>query len=323
MAKLSVYITRSIPEPGIILLHEAGLQVHTNPHPRSLQPQELSKEVARHDAVICQMTDRIDDALLAVAAPRCKVFATCAVGYDHIDIAAAAKRGIVITHTPDVLTESTADLAWALMLAAARRVGEGERVVRSGQWRGWGMMDFLGTDIHGKTLGVVGAGRIGTAVARRATGFNMQVRYFARSNKPAMEALGARRVPLNELLETCDFVSLHVPLTEETRNLMDERAISRMKRDAIFINTARGAVVDQDALVRALATGQIAAAGLDVYASEPSIPSELSALENVVLLPHIGSATVATRAEMARMAARNVISVLRGDGPLNPVSSGT
>lgn len=319
MAKSSVFITRSIPEPGIALLQDAGLLVHSNPQPRTLQPQELRKEVTRHDAVICHMTDRIDDALLAAAAPRCRIFATCSVGYDHIDVAAAARRGIVIANTPDVLTESTADLAWTLLLAAARRAGEGERVVRAGQWRGWGMMDFLGTDVHGKTLGIVGAGRIGTAVARRATGFNMRILYHARTDKPAMLAIGAQRVPLSTLLEQSDFVSLHVPLTEETRNLIDERAIAHMKRDAILINTARGAVVDQDALIRALAEGRIFAAGLDVYPSEPSIPRELLSLENVVLLPHIGSATVATRTEMAKMAARNVIAVLNGNEPPNPV----
>ncbi|RIK68287.1 MAG: D-glycerate dehydrogenase [Planctomycetota bacterium] len=319
VARQSVFITRAIPEEGVAVLNEAGLTVHVNPHHRPLQPEELIKEVGRHDGVICQMVDRIDQKVLQAAAGRCRVIATCAVGYDNIDVAAAAKLGIVITHTPDVLTETTADLAWTLMLSAARRAGEGERVVRAGQWRGWGMMDFLGTDVFGKTLGIVGAGRIGTAVARRASGFRMKLLYHARTSKPEMEALGARRVALNELLESSDFVSLHVPLTEETRHLIDEKALGRMKRDAILINSARGAVVDQDALIAALAGGRLAAAGLDVYAHEPAVPPELVRLENVVLLPHIGSATVATRTEMARRAARNVVAVLRGEAAPNPV----
>lgn len=319
MVKQSVFITRAIPEGGIALLNEAGLSVHVNSHLRALQPEELIKEVARHDAVVCQMVDQIDQKVLQAAAGKCRVIATCAVGYDNIDVASAFKLGIAITHTPDVLTETTADLTWALMLAAARRAGEGERVVRAGQWRGWGMMDFLGTDVHGKTLGVVGAGRIGTAVARRGSGFRMQLLYHARSAKPEMDSLGARRVSLNQLLESSDFVSIHVPLTEETRHLIDEKALARMKREAILINTARGAVVDQDAMIDALANGRLAAAGLDVYANEPAVPPELIKLENVVLLPHIGSATVATRTEMACMAARNVIAVLRGVTPPNPV----
>lgn len=319
VAKHSVFITRAIPEDGVALLNEAGLVVHVNAHHRALQSEELIKEVARHDAVICQMVDRIDKPVLQAAAGRCRVFAACAVGFDNIDIAAAAKLGITITNTPDVLTETTADLAWTLMLAAARRAGEGERVVRAGQWRGWGMMDFLGTDVHGKTLGIVGAGRIGAAVARRASGFNMRVLYHAISAKVALDATGARRVSLNELLETSDFVSIHVPLTEQTRNLIDEKALGRMKRDAVLINTARGAVVDQDALIQALSNGRIAAAGLDVYTNEPAIPPELLKLENVVLLPHIGSATVRTRTEMACLAARNVIAVLDGKPALTPV----
>ncbi len=314
-----VYLTRSVPEAGIAMLASAGLTIRMNPLPRLLRHEELCQEVGGYHAVMCQATDRIDETVLTASRPRCKVFANCAVGYDNIDVAAATRLGIIVTNTPDVLTEATADLTWALMLAAARRLGEAERLVRAGVWRGWNMLDFLGVDVHGKTLGIIGAGRIGTAVARRARGFDMKLLYFARSEKPAMAALGAERRSLGELMEESDFVSVHLALSRETRNLIDDRAIRRMKREAIFINTSRGAVVDQSALVAALSQGRIAAAGLDVYTKEPMIPAELLALENVVLLPHIGSATVSTRNRMAQTAAANVVSVLRGEGPLNPV----
>ncbi len=330
MSSLSVYITRAIPEDGIMKLSGAGLSISMNPLGRKLSPEELRQEVGQHDGVICQLTDSIDGEVLEAGAPRCRVFAVCAVGYDNIDLATAHKLGVAITNTPDVLTEATADLTWALLLATARRLGEAERVVRAGAWQGWGMLNLLGLGVHGKTLGIVGAGRIGTAVARRAGGFSMKLLYCdlppdetpadAPPDRKPIESLGARRVSLTELLESSDFVSLHVPLTEETRHLIDEQALSRMKRQAVLINTARGAIVDQYALIDALEFGRIAGAGLDVYENEPAVPQELRALENVVLLPHIGSATVATRSKMAEIAAENVISVLRGKGALNPVT---
>lgn len=315
----SVYITRLIPDAGIAKLVQAGLAVSMNPGARRLAPEELRAEVGRHDGVICQLADRIDERVLAVAATRCKVFATCAVGYDNFDLAAAKRFGITVTNTPDVLTEATADLTWALLLATARRLGEAERLVRARAWHGWGMLDFLGVDVYGRTLGIVGAGRIGTAVARRATGFSMRIVYFDQQPRQAIEALGATHVPLLELLEVSDFVSLHTPLIEETRHLIDENALRRMKRRAILINTARGPVVDQDALIQALQLGRIAGAGLDVYRDEPRVPEELLRLENVVLLPHIGSATLNTRSKMAETAAENVIAVLEGRPALTPV----
>lgn len=320
MTRHTVFITRAIPEEGVAILSEAGLTVHPKSLPRGLQREELLKEVARHDAVVCQAPDRIDAEVLRMAAPRCRVIANCAVGYDNIDVAEATRHGILVTNTPDVLTEATADLTWALMLAAARRVCEGDRVVRSGQWRGWGMLDYLGADVYGKTLGVIGAGRIGSAVARRATGFSMNVLYFSRGEKKPMSETGARRVPMDELLHESDFVSIHVPLTDETRNLIDERALAKMKREAILINTARGPIVDEPALIAALTSGKLAAAGLDVYADEPAVPPALLGLNNVVLLPHIGSATVATRVKMACLAAENVVAVLQGRPPLTPVT---
>jgi len=315
----SVFITRTIPDRGVAALIDAGLRVTVNPLPRTLRHDELVRDVGRHDAVICQFMDRVDAAVLDAAHPRCRVFSNCAVGYDNIDLAAARARAIAVTTTPDVLTEATADLTWGLLLAAARRLGEAERYVRAGVWRGWGMLDFLGADVYGRTLGIVGAGRIGTAVARRAHGFSMRVVYHARSEKPAMQAMGAERLPLSRLLEQSDFVSVHTPLTPETQRLIDARAIGHMKNTAVLINTSRGSVVDEQALIEALRSGRIAAAGLDVYQNEPHVPAELMALENVALLPHIGSATEETRARMAGLAAENVVAILAGKRPPHAV----
>ncbi len=316
----SVFITRSIPETGIALLAASGLSVRMNPLARTLRPEELQERAGQFDAVICQISDTVDEAVLAAAAPKCKIFANCAVGFDNIDILVAKQLGITITNTPNVLTEATADLTWALMLATARRLGEAERHLRAGAWRGWGMLDFLGADIHGQTLGIVGAGRIGTAVARRASGFSMKILYSSPKSNNALEDMGASRVSLLELLQSSDFVSLHVPLTEATRTLIDDKALRAMKRSAILINTSRGAVVDEPALIEALQEGRLAGAGLDVYRSEPLVPRELFEVGNAVLLPHIGSATAATRSRMAQIAANNVIAVLRGEPALDPVT---
>ncbi|MBX3394758.1 MAG: D-glycerate dehydrogenase [Phycisphaerae bacterium] len=315
----SVYVTRMIPESGIVSLMNAGFAVQMNPGSDPLRPEELLAEAGKHDAFVSQLADRIDRSFLQAAAPRCRIVATCAVGTDNIEIEAAREFGIAITNTPDVLTEATADLAFALLLSAARRLGEAERVVRSGGWRGWRMLDFLGSDVHGRTLGIVGAGRIGSAVAKRATGFEMSLLYYNRHPNPKMDELGARRVSLIELMEQSDFISIHTPLTPETHRLIDGRALARVKRGAILINTARGSVVDQAEMIRALRDGRLAAAGLDVYEREPVVAPELRAMENVVLLPHIGSATVSTRSRMAEMAAHNVIAVLSGRPPINPV----
>jgi len=277
----------------------------------------LAGAVRRADGILCLLTDRIDAALLATA-PRLRVVANCAVGYDNVDLAAAAMRGIVVTNTPDVLTETSADLAFALILAAARRVCEGDRLVRAGRWRGWSPDLLLGRDVHGATLGIVGLGRIGTAVARRARGFGMRVLYHQR--RPARRPpAGVTRVSLARLLAAADIVSLHVPLTAATRHLIGPRELARMRRDAILVNTSRGAVVDEAALVRALTSGKLAAAGLDVFAREPHVGRELRALRNVVMTPHVASATTATRARMAVVAARNVAAALAGRRPPNPV----
>lgn len=317
MSPPRVLVTRPIPDAGLALLRAAKLDYHLPDVPPD--HDQLIQLVAHHDAVIGQLADRFDATFIAAASSRCRIIATCSVGTDHIDLAAARAAGIHVTNTPGVLTEATADLTWALLLATARRITEAERLVRSGTWQGWEMMQLLGADVHSRTLGIVGAGRIGTAVARRATGFSMTVLYTAREDKPAMAALGARRVPLETLLAESDFVSLHCPLTDQTRHLLNRTALERMRPGSILINTARGPIVDEAALIDLLRERRIAAAGFDVYEHEPRIPAELLALENVVLLPHIGSATVTTRNRMAEMAAEDVIAVLGGQSPRRPV----
>lgn len=252
--------------------------------------------------------------------PRLRVVANYAVGYDNVDIAAARERGIAVTHTPGVLTRATAELTWALILAVARRLGAGERLARSGDWRGWEPTQLLGMGLDGKLLGIVGAGRIGRDVGRRAAAFGMSVVYFARRPLPDWEAeTGAVRMGLSPLLAVADVVSIHLPLAEGTERVIDAVALSQMKRAAILINTARGGVVDEDALIDALEAGRIRGAGLDVYANEPLIPARLRALDNVVVLPHLGSATEEARRAMWRAAWRNLLVGVRGEMPPNLV----
>lgn len=317
---LSVLVTRPVPRSAVERLAAAGLDVDARVNALGMSADELRAAVRGRHAILCQVEDRMDAATLEAASGSCRIVATAAVGYDNIDVAAARRLGITITNTTGTLTETTADLTWALLLASARQLGAAERTLRRGAWRGWTMMDFLGVDVHGRTLGIVGAGQIGTAVARRANGFNMRLLYCARTPHPEMDALGATRSDLNELLAYSDFVSLHVPLTAQTRHLIDAAALGRMKPGAILINTARGLVVDQAALIAALQAGRLGGAGLDVFENEPHIPPELMAMENVVLLPHIGSATIATRCRMAETAAANIIAVLQGRPPLTPVA---
>ena len=280
-------------------------------------------ELSDADALICLLTDRIDRELL-LGAPSLRVVANVAVGYENIDVGAATDLGIVVTNTPDVLTEATADLTFALLLAAARRIAEGDATVRRGEFPAWGLDQALtGSDVHGKTLGIVGMGRIGTAVARRGRlGFGMEVLYHGRTRSETVEReLDARYVTLGTLLEESDFVCVHVPLTDETRHLFNAAVFARMKPTAILINVSRGPVVDEGALARALQQGAIAGAGLDVYENEPSVHPRLLALrERVVLTPHIGSATRETRHRMADLAISNVLSVLAGNAPITPVN---
>jgi len=265
--------------------------------------------VEQADALVCLLLDRIDAAALA-RMPDVRVVANCAVGVDNIDVATATRRGVVVTNTPDVLTEATAELAFALVLAAARRLGEGERLVRSGQWTGWALDQLLGVQLAGKTLGIVGYGRIGQAMARRALGFGMRVIHTGRNEG----------VPVDELFATADVVSLHCPLTPETKHLVNAQRLRMMKSTAILVNTARGGCVDESALIEALTAGRIFAAALDVYANEPAIDPRLLACPRLVLAPHIGSATTQTRTAMAQLCADAVIAVLSGRRPTNVVN---
>jgi len=316
-----VFITQPIPEPGPSLIRAAADDVVANTEDRVLSAAELREKVVGCDAVLCLLTDPIDASVLeAAAASGCRVFSNMAVGYNNVDVSAATRLGILVTNTPGVLTEATADLTWALILAVARRVVEGDHEMRSGRFPGWGPLYMLGGDVSGRTLGLVGPGRIATAVAERARGFGMPLLYHGRRDSPTLDALGAKKVPLETLLAESDFVSLHVPLNQETRHLIDARALARMKPTAYLINTARGPVVDEAALVEALRAGRIAGAGLDVYEDEPKMASGLAACANAVLLPHLGSATHATRGAMSRIAAENLVAVLEGRRPAHPVN---
>jgi glyoxylate reductase len=310
-----VLVTYPLPPEARACLR--GLRVTMYRGPQPMPRDALAAGLQSVEGALTLLTDRIDGAVFA-AAPRLRVVANCAVGFDNVDLAAAAARGIVVTNTPDVLTEACADLAFALLLATARRVAEGDRLIRAGRWRGWNPALLLGTEVHGATLGLVGLGRIGAAVARRARGFGMRVLYHQR-RVAARPPAGATCVPLRRLLATADFVSLHVPLTPATRGLIGPRELALMKPDAILVNTSRGAVVDEPALVRALATGRLGGAGLDVFAHEPRVPAALRRLPNVVLTPHVASATSATRTRMAVLAAQNLAAVLAGRRPPTPV----
>ncbi|PIE54803.1 MAG: D-glycerate dehydrogenase [Dethiosulfovibrio peptidovorans] len=313
-----VYVSHQIPEVGLSLLRDrVELRVWQGPGP---VPREVFLNVVSDaDGVIATLTERIDGEFFDHA-PRVKVVSNYAVGYNNVDVAEAIARGVRITNTPGVLTEATADVAFGLLMAAARRFSEAERFLRSGQWLCWHSTMLLGREIFGATLGLVGYGRIARAVARRARGFGMTVLYHTPSG-PKPDVQDASWVPLEELLRKSDFVSLHCPLTEATHHLIGAAELAAMKPDGVLINTARGDVVDQESLVRALKDGNIMAAGLDVYSDEPlAVDDPLLSLDNVVLLPHIGSATREAREAMAVMAASNVLAVLDGDSPKNPVN---
>ena len=286
-------------------------------------PDDWEDALPDAEALLCLLTEQVDRALLD-RAPRLRIVACATVGFEHVDVDACRERGITVTHTPDVLTDATADLTWALILATARGLPQAERSLRAGEFHGWGFWDYLGGDLQGATLGIFGMGRIGQAVARRAAPFGMRVRYHSRTQLPTETEteLGARWAEWDELLETSDILSLHAPLTPETHHGLDRDALRRMKRGSYLINTARGALIDEAALTDALREGRLAGAGLDVYEHEPEVTPGLLELPNVVLLPHIGSATRGTRTEMAMLAARNVHAVLSGEPPLTPVPLG-
>jgi len=316
----SIYVTRQIPRPGIDMLVDAFSRVDVNPDDRVLTRAELLDGVRGRDAVLCLLTDAIDAEVLD-AAQGCRIFANYAVGYNNIDVAAATARGIAVSNTPGVLTDATADLTWALLFSVARRIAEGDRYTRAGRFKGWSPMLLLGGDISGRTLGIVGAGRIGTAVALRSRGFRMRVLYCDRVQNEALEqAVGARPVDLDTLLRESDFVSIHVDLNESTRHLIGARELGLMKPTAYLLNSSRGPVIDEAALVAALRERRIAGAGLDVFENEPALAPGLAELDNVVIPPHLGSATTGTRTKMATLAAANVVAMLRGERPPNIVN---
>jgi glyoxylate reductase len=277
--------------------------------------EPMQDAVVGSDAVLCLLTDRVDSAVIGAGVPRLRVIANVAVGYDNIDVAAAAAHGVVVTNTPGLLDETTADTAFALILAACRRTSDAEAALRAGTWQGWALDGFLGVDVHDAELGLVGYGRIARAVERRAFGFGMRVRHHARRDTGAPGYVAA----LDDLLASADVVSLHVPMTPETHHLIDGDRLALMKPTAVLVNTARGPVVDEAALAAALEAGQLFAAGLDVYDGEPTVSPRLLAAPHVTLLPHIGSATRATRVAMVELAARNIAAVLSGAPPLTPV----
>jgi len=319
-----VFVTRPIPESGIALLVEAfgAENVVVSPHDRVITREELIANVAGVEALLPILTDGIDAAVMDAAGPQLKIIANYAVGYNNIDVAAATARGIAVTNTPGVLTETTADLAWTLLMASARRISESERYLRAGRWDSWGPQLFLGVDIHGKTLGIFGMGRIGQTVARRALGFGMRVIYTdaQRIDAAAERELKAAFVDKATLLAESDFVSIHCPLLPETRHAFSKAEFKAMKKTSVLINTSRGPVVDEAALATALKSNEIFAAGLDVYENEPQVHPKLLDCENAVIIPHLGSASRATRAKMAEMAAGNIVAYFRGDTPPNCVN---
>jgi glyoxylate reductase len=302
---LKALLTRRIPSSVLSRL-EAVHDVERYDGPSPIPEDELRRRIADKHALICLLTENVSAETLAVA-PDLKIVANIAVGYDNIDVAAARGRGIVVTNTPDVLTEATAEFTWTLILAAARRLGEGERLLRRGEWRGWALDFMLGTELRGKQLGIIGRGRIGRAVAAKAPAFGMKA-VFARHD-----------LSLDELLVTSDVISIHVPGGDSTRHLIDRKRLARMKRSAILVNTSRGSVIDEEALAWAMQEHLIAAAALDVYEREPNVYAPLLAMENVVLAPHLGSATRETRTAMAELAVENVLAVLAGQPPKTPV----
>ncbi|MDX2200947.1 MAG: D-glycerate dehydrogenase [Phycisphaerae bacterium] len=320
MSTPQVVITHLISPAAETMLREAGLAVvarhDESPPPRS----EVLQMIAGANAVLTVLSVKVDDEFLAAAGPGLRIVANYAVGFDNIDVAACGRRGVRASNTPGVLTEATADIAWSLILSTARRVIEGDRIVRTGQWQGWKPTELLGLELSGATLGVIGAGRIGCATARRSSGFNMRVVYSHPRAVPELDGpLAARRVELDELLRTSDIVSLHVPFRPENRHMLDARRLALLRDGALLINTARGSLIDEAALVRELSTGRIRA-GLDVYEFEPRLSPGLAELPNVVLLPHLGSATHATRRAMARLAAENILAVLSGREPVTPIA---
>lgn len=318
----NVYVTRVIPRPGIDRLRARGYEVDVNEEDTPLTAEQLREKAAKYDALVTLLTDRIDDNVLSAGKGTLKIVANVAVGYDNVDVDSATRNGIVVSNTPGVLTETTADFAWTLIMAVGRRVVEGDQFFRTGKYKGWGILMLLGEDIYGKTLGTVGFGRIGQAVAQRANGFSMDIMYYdpVIQAEDAARRVGARKVDLDTILRESDYVTIHTPLTPETRHLIGMPELQKMKSTAYLINTSRGPVVDEGALVEALRQNLIRGAALDVYENEPEPAPGLTDLENTVLTPHIASASRETREKMATMAADNVIAMFEGQAPPTAVN---
>jgi len=313
LSKPNIYITRVIPQTVTDYLKKY-CAVEANPEDRILSMNELNQKVKGRDGVICMLTDTINSEVLDAAGPSCRIFANYAVGYNNIDVEAATKRSIAITNTPGVLDDATSDLAWALLFAVSRRIVEADRFTRSGKFKSWGPTLFLGRDITGKTVGVVGTGRIGSNFAKKAKAFGMRILYTSSKPNPQLEKeTGAEFVDKSTLLKQSDFISLHIPLNSSTRHYIGEKEFKLMKKEAVLINTSRGPVVDEKALVKALKEKEIWGAGLDVYENEPDLEPELKELDNVVILPHIGSATIETRTNMGMIATRNIVQFFNGE----------
>jgi glyoxylate reductase len=315
-SKYKVYVTRKIPEPGPSILKK-HFQINMNPGVDVLKRETLLENVRDVDALLCMLGDKIDSNVMDAAGPNLKVISCYSVGYDHVDIYEAAKRKIIVTNTPNVLANATADLTFSLILTAARNIVNADRHVRNGNWKfGWTPDLFLGYDVHGSTLGIIGLGEIGTLVAKRARGFDMQVIYYSKTRKRRMESeLDITFVPLEELLRRSDFISIHVSLNKDSFHMIDESKIKLMKKTAFIINTSRGKVINEQDLIKAIRNNVIAGAGLDVYEREPiSRSNPLTQLPQTVLLPHIGSATFMTRSKMAEVAANNIVNFFYGRG---------
>ena len=316
---MKIFVTRKIPEPGLEILRKKH-EITINPYDRVLTKKEIIKGLKGKDGLLCLLTDTIDAEIIN-SEPKLKMISNYAVGYDNIHIKAATKKGIPVTNTPEVLTETTAEMAWALTFAVTRKIVEGDTFTRKGKFRGWGPMLMLGRDITGKNLGIIGAGRIGTAFALKSKGFSMKILYSDKNKNTIIEKeLNAKKVTLNKLLTESDIISIHVPLLTETNHLISEKELKIMKKTAILINTSRGPIVDEKALIKALKKQWIFGAGLDVYENEPDIPKELKNLKNIVMQPHSASATYETRTKMATMAAENLIKGLKGEIPPNCVN---
>ena len=316
---MKIFVTRKIPKKGLELLSKHH-EVEVSPHDRVLTKKEIIEDLKGKDGLLCLLTDKIDREVIE-SESKLKMIANYAVGYNNIDVKTATKNKIPVSNTPGVLTDTTAEMAWALLFSAARRIVEGDKFTRKGKFKGWEPMLMLGQDIHKKTLGVIGAGRIGTAFAMKSKGFDMKVFYYdEKRNEKLEKELNAEKVELKTLLKESDFISIHVPLLESTKNMIGEKELKSMKKTAVIVNTSRGPVVDEKALSKALKENWIFSAGLDVYENEPEINDELLKLDNVVLQPHSASASIETRTKMAVIATENMIQGLKGEKPDNCVN---